>query len=427
MQTKYQRLIGLAVWVSLLAILLTGPVQRGWNLANNAASIHPFLEKDVELTIQDPMGLTKLNAPVFVETETGWQQHGIVTNVTKTGDAENGTCDIRLYGSIHRQSEMDFLVYRNSGQLSEVISTMLPPPKRQQIAERINLIIEQHGQAFVQELIPVVQQTLSAAIPEIESGLRESITRHQEEIDGLLERWNQQYIEPELIPLAKQELLPIVRTHAQPVAESIGRELWDRASLWRFGWRAAYDKVPLPKKNLVQQEWDRFVENDAIPVFEGHTDEIVIAIQKSLVDITSSQIVRDQMTNGLSQIANDQETRELIQTLIRESIMENDSLRRKLEGVWKSEQAQQIIAKNSERLEPVVRQIGEDLFGSETDGINPDFARVLRNQILGKDHLWIVAIPRTDESQAQLRAATQWMPYPLIYTTESSQQGSERW
>ena len=160
---------------------------------------------------------------------------------------------------------------------------------------------------------------------------------------------------------------------------------------------------------------------------EGHTDEIVIAIQKSLVDITSSQIVRDQVTNGLSQIANDQETRELIQTLIRESIMENDSLRRKLEGVWKSEQAQQIIAKNSERLEPVVRQIGEDLFGSERDGINPDFARVLRNQILGKDHLWIVAIPRTDESQAQLRAATQWMPYPLIYTTESSQQGSERW
>ncbi|MCH1496801.1 MAG: hypothetical protein L7U72_16395 [Rubripirellula sp.] len=427
MQTNYRRLIGLFVWVAFLIALMTGPIQLGWNLTKSAASIHPLLKNDLTLTIQDLAGLTRVNAPVFMETETGWKQQGIVIETIPAEKPNEKMCSIRLYGSKMTHSEHDFIVYQNSGQLSEVIATMLPLHKRQQIANRISQIVEQHGRAFVQDMIPIVQQTLSGAVPEIERGLHESISRHQEEIDELLERWNNKYVEPELIPLAKQELLPIVQTHAQPVAESIGRELWDRASLWRFGWRAAYDKVPLPKKNLVQQEWDRFVQDDAIPVLENHTDEMVSAIQKTLAEITSSQIIREEVANGLTQLANDQETRALIQTLIRESIMENEPLRQNIQRVWTSKLAQEIIAKNSERLEPVVRQIGEDLFGSETEGINPDFARVLRNQILGKDRLWIVAIPRTDESQPQIRPARQWMPYPLIHMTESSQSGGEQW
>lgn len=427
MQTNYQRLIGLIVWVACLIALMTGPIQQGWNLTKSAASIHPLLKTDLTLTIQDPASLARVNAPVFMETETGWKQQGIVIEATQAETPNEQTCSIRLYGPKTTRSEHDFIVYQNSGQLSEVIATMLPPHKRQQIANRISQLFEQHGQAFVQDMIPIVQQTLSGAVPEIERGLRESISRHRDEIDELLERWNEQYIEPELIPLAKQELLPIVQTHAQPIAESIGRELWDRASLWRFGWRAAYDKVPLPKKNLVQQEWDRFVQDDAIPVLENHTDEMISAIQKTLAEITSSQIIREEIANGLTQLANDKETRTLIQNLIRESIMENEPLRQNIQRVWTSKLAQEIIAKNNERLEPVVRQIGEDLFGSEKDGINPDFARVLRNQILGKDRLWIVAIPRTDESQPQIRPARQWMPYPLIHTTESSQSGGKRW
>jgi hypothetical protein len=73
----------------------------------------------------------------------------------------------------------------------------------------------------------------------------------------------------------------------------------------------------------------------------------------------------------------------------------------------------------------VIRQIGEDLIGTEESGINPDFARVLRNQILGKDRTWMVAVPSQDSGSARVRPANQWMPYPLVYTTSANQKDDE--
>jgi hypothetical protein len=35
-------------------------------------------------------------------------------------------------------------------------------------------------------------------------------------------------------------------------------------------------------------------------------------------------------------------------------------------------------------------RIGELLFGTRDGGVTPEFARVLRNQILGKDKRWLV-------------------------------------
>jgi hypothetical protein len=75
-------------------------------------------------------------------------------------------------------------------------------------------------------------------------------------------------------------------------------------------------------------------------------------------------------------------------------------------------------------LEPVVRQIGDDLFGSQEEGINPDFARVLRNQILGKDRRWIVLTPtRGDASTSTIEIADESMPYPIVYLADRNRTG----
>ena len=100
-------------------------------------------------------------------------------------------------------------------------------------------------------------------------------------------------------------------------------------------------------------------------------------------------------------------------------------LRVALSDVWSSDRAEEWFEKNSRRLEPVIRQIGEDLFGSETEGINPDFARVLRNQILGKDRNWVIALPRETESLPRVRRSKESMPYPVIYTTADRRLGGK--
>ena len=103
---------------------------------------------------------------------------------------------IRWYGDEAMASEYDFVAYRSTGQLSEVVSTLLPEEKRKQITNRLNNTFQLYGQEFVDDLIPLIQQTLNQAVPQIEKGFRESIARNERKIDEMLNRWNTQYFEP---------------------------------------------------------------------------------------------------------------------------------------------------------------------------------------------------------------------------------------
>jgi hypothetical protein len=78
----------------------------------------------------------------------------------------------------------------------------------------------------------------------------------------------------------------------------------------------------------------------------------------------------------------------------------------------------------SDRLEPVVRSIGDEIFGTRDGGIDPDFARVLRNQILGKDRRWVVAklVPPQTAVDNHIRVAQETMVFPVVYMAEETQE-----
>ncbi len=229
------------------------------------------------------------------------------------------------------------------------------------------------------------------------------------------DRWNEEVVNERLIPLARTELVPILREHGEPTATKIGRELWNSASVWRFGWRMVYDNTPLPTRNLAQQEWDRFVDEEAIPIFEKHMDEIVVTVQQIVREIATNQTIRSELTAIASDISADPETRELVQVILRESILENDDLRKIWSEVWRTNEARAALDLAGDRLEPMVRQIGDDLFGSPEEGINPDFARVLRSQVLGKDRRWLVAYPTQQASEPIIQRASTSMTYPVVH------------
>ena len=210
--------------------------------------------------------------------------------------------------------------------------------------------------------------------------------------------------------------MPIVRDHGEPVAEQIGRELWDRASIWRFGWRAVYDKSPLPRKDLVQDEWTRFVDDEAVPVFESHMDDIVLTVQRIISDVAANESVRSELAQVAGGIASDPKARQLVRDILKETLVDNQRLQEVWGSVWTSEKAERALDLAGDRLEPVVRQIGDDLFGSQEEGINPDFARVLRNQILRKDRRWIVLQPTPSApAPSTITVSTDSMPYPIVY------------
>ena len=249
-----------------------------------------------------------------------------------------------------------------------------------------------------------------------------SIKRHRGDIDTLAKRWNDDVVRKRLIPLARQEIMPIVKKHGRPTAEKVGQEIWERASLWRFGWRAVYDRTPLPEQNLLNEEWQRFVQKDVGPVLERNMDDIVAAVQKILVETAANPAVRGELADVASDIAQDPEAQQLVKAILKETLVDNQRLHQVWSDVWKSDEARRAIDLASRRMEPVLRQIGDELFGTQEEGIDPAFALVLRNQIFGKDRRWIIALPiqdKLDDSEPrEIPFSSQWMAYPIVYLAE---------
>ena len=414
MTRTIRRILGVVFWIALIVVAVRVSEPLRVSSSSEEITLANYLSgPSQEVTVEDPTHRLQIFDPVFFADSTGnWRQ---VAYVSEKSPGNTGN-PLRLawYASDLPASECQLFQYHDSGSLQNVVATLFPAQKRQQIEDRIALAMRQHGEELTRAFVPLVRQSLEKSIPIVEEQFRESVRRHRDEIDGLADKWNDEIVDKRLIPLARREIMPIVREHGQPVAEDIGRELWDRASLWRFGWRALYDKAPLPRRNLVQQEWERFAEQEAVPVFEAHMDEIVVAVERTLRDVSGNHRVRGEITDVADQIAQDRETRQLVRTILKETLVDNDKLRAAWTEIWSSRQARIALDLASDRLEPIVRKIGDDLFGSREEGINPDFARVLRRQILGKDRRWIVAM-RTGASSDRIELGRKPMPYPIVY------------
>lgn len=321
-----------------------------------------------------------------------WRQAGYLTWTDQTATA-------RVARAVWHADELDvsnceFIYYRTEGDLGEVLSAMLPQEKRQRIEALIREAFERHGQSLVAAVRPIVVRSLRESVPVMEASFRESLRNHREELEALGDRYRQEILEERLLPLVKEEVLPIVRKHGEPVAKDIGRELWDRASLWRFAWRGIYDKSPLPERDLLKREWERYLDEEAVPVVEQYTPELVAAQQRILVDVSKNERIRAELSQVVQQVAGDEEFRRLLMTVLRETVVDNRQLHEVWVRNWQSADAKRAVALAGAKMEPLVRQIGDELFGTRDGGIAPGFARVLRNQILGKDRRWLVAVPR---------------------------------
>ena len=144
-------------------------------------------------------------------------------------------------------------------------------------------------------------------------------------------------------------------------------------------------------------------------------DDVVVAVQRIVTDVAANKAIRAEMGAVASEMAQDPETQQLVRTIMKETLIDNAELRKVWGEVWTSDEAKEAIELAGDRLEPVMRQIGDDLFGSREEGIDPNFARVLRSQVLGKDRRWIVAWHTGTESTGSIQKSKKRMSYPVVY------------
>ena len=434
--------IGLVAWIALAAWLIAAGRPSRHTAAGGARPAIDaawWLRPRPLSTVPDATGLVRPHDPVFAAgpppgpaedpaaglppLDRDWVQVGHVRSVEPRGETAIATIVwYRPADERERYPDTQRLeLYQQHASLQEAVETLLPPAKRQRIRRMLTELLREHGQELTSTLRPLLEDSLRESLPLVEQAWRESVHRHQDEWELLGRRLHREVVAEQLVPLARREILPIVRRHGQEPLESIGRDLWDRASLWRFGWRAAYDRSPLPRRDLVRDEWERFVDQEAIPVFEAHLDALVLALERSLADIAANPAVRGELAEQWRRLAADPDANALAKTMLREAVVENRPLRQRLREIWTGDEAQDAIARSAERLEPTIRDIADELFGSQGQGIDPQFARVLRRQILAKDRRWIVARPRPAHDPSAATIATRIelgrgrMAFPVIH------------
>jgi hypothetical protein len=307
-------------------------------------------------------------------------------------DAPAGpTAEALLYPSappLYVESQLTYYVTPTS--LTWVLETMLPPQRRIEIAQELAATYEAYHAEILEALRPVIVGGLLDASQVVEEDLAVAVARRREQLERLGSRYQDHVVDQELVPLIREQIWPIVQKHAEPLANEIGEEMFARASLWRFGWRFLYDRSPLPEKNLTQAEWNRFVNDEGLPVLNSHASDFMTVQRRILEDIGNNELVRDALRRNLSRVVDDPEFRGIVWEIFREVLVDNPRLRQKLEERWNGEEARQAVQLAADYAEPSVRRIGDMLFGTRDTGIAPEFAQVLRNQILDKDCRWLV-------------------------------------
>ncbi len=412
---KWRLAVGLSIW-------LIGIAWAGWQIrrlaampengaAQLVASLWEFSTGDrqmVQLEVDSSWQL-QVGDPIFrIHSQDAVEQVGEVRRVFKqtTGDGDRRTmADALLYPvlpPVTKDTRMRF--YTTPKSMAWVMETMLPPQKRAAVGREVAATYAANHRQILDALRPIILAGLADAVDVVQDDLAAAIARRREALEKLGTRYQQQIVRRELLPLVREEIWPLVRQRAEPIASQIGEEMWDRASIWRFGWRYLYDASPFPDKRLTSKEWQRFVQEDGIPVLNAHTDEIIDLQRQILTDLASNEKIRQVVRKNLTQVIDDSEFRSIVWQITREVLVDNPRLHQALERRWRGQESQKAMKRAAGSVEPAVRRIGDLLFGTREEGITPEFAQVLRNQILDKDRRWLVIdVPKGQHDESPVR------------------------
>ncbi|MCH2202539.1 MAG: hypothetical protein MK102_11260, partial [Fuerstiella sp.] len=242
--------------------------------------------RKVELAESSVPLLIALNDPVFVATtDNRFLQAGYVSSTDGTR-ARNPisvqSAQMVIYDSAFKQfpNGCHLEYYTTPMNLEWVITMLIPPERRLEIAALIRNEWDVHEELVMEQLEPVVKETMHRAISAVESELPGIINNHREDFRRLGDRFQSEILTQQLVPLVQDEILPIIKEETQPLAMEIGNALWNRVSLTSFALRYLYDASPLPERNAVRTEFQRFIDREAVPELEARTDEFIAVTGK---------------------------------------------------------------------------------------------------------------------------------------------------
>ena len=407
MKRRLRVVIGVAVWIGAtvgLGALLHDPEDqrkelaaahtRDWILTRRTPIVVEFPEP-VELAVGDPI--------FFAPTPGDLTLVGAVTELVHSGPPEDDSPSRRRRGVVRSakawlstsgHSELKTtspLTYISVPQTASwVVQTLFPEERLGWIAREWNATLLQHRDEIFGAIQPLVEDTVVDLERTFIADLPEAIGRHQKKISAIVDDFQSNVVRKEFLPILEDELFPLFLRRAKPSLDAIGTEVLERLPVWSFTWRLLYERLPLTGEDYLRMEWNRFVANEVAPILRTHIGDVLGAFQDVVAEVAKNPKVGATLRRTIEALLRDRELQREIRLIFQELILDNPRFHRAMERRWRSPEMKLAIDRLTHLLAPFFKRVTEVVFGTRGGGITPEFARVLRTQVLEKDRRWLL-------------------------------------
>lgn len=405
-------IIGALIWIGAIGLGVFAMRQSFEDSPESLRQLVSFVtyqRKTIQLECDRSLYL-RVGDPVFLAGSDQTAPIGQVASVHSEDGIYSAETTITLFGSSPVVTNEDYVEFHFAPDSVEwMIQTMLPEQKRDEIRKMIQDAYVEHRDEIFEEFNPVIQATMRETSDLVKQELKRAFESRKDKLSEIGNRYQNELLKKELIPLFQNEILPIIEEEGEPLVREIGQEIWNEVSVLSFGWRYLYDKSPLPEKKLTEKKFKEFVDQKAKPILESHTDDF-IELQKEIGrKVSANPKVKETISKSLSKVMSDEEIQQLLVDVFKEVTLDNPKFRETIQKQMQSAEAQRAMAIANAKLDPVIRNIGVSLFGNPQLGITPEFARVMRRRILFKDASWLTLHLVNPEANAKLDRNT---PFP---------------
>lgn len=412
---KFRVILGIALWIGIGGALwwsLDALVARRSSVGSDTLpqlwSYAVGSRTHVNLELDDSIWfIVDERMPIFiVRGPNDYQQIGHVTAVERSNQYSLFAKSAKAIfypdaPPVPQGSSLTF--YETPQSAGWIVKAMTSNEKWQEVLNAISDTIAEHQGEIVAALRPIVEQSLIDSFEVVKEDLPNALAKRKEALQALGEKYEREIIKKKLVPLVKSEIWPDAREHAIPLAKQIGEEMWARVSVWKFGFKAIVDKLPFTKGDSVEAEFNRFLKQDAIPILNSHSEDMMRMVGEVIVNAAKNEEVRKVLRESMTQITNDPELHKIVFDLAKELVVDNSRLKKVMENHWTSDRAKAAFRLAGKRFEPLAMYISDTLFGTREHGISPEFARVLRFRLLKKDARWMVLeYPANTDANATL-------------------------
>jgi hypothetical protein len=162
--------------------------------------------------------------------------------------------------------------------------------------------------------------------------------------------------------------------------------------MWSISWRVLADSLPLQKKNYVDEWWQEFLDEKAIPIVKAHEDDLVRFAEELLEEGARDPKVREALALSTRKLAQDPAFRALVRGIVEDAVVRPFEPAEVVQKIVASPAHRERLSQLERAAAPYAQRVAKVLT-VEPGGrrLDPDLARVLRRVVFKKDQRWVEA------------------------------------